>query len=102
MELLLNIAAKIRSIKANLDYKNSKPNAFIIFNNPPKDFPSQSLFLVEFLAKSEKVEITSEEKSGMIKGVVDNNVSIFVSLTEGIDLNQEISKLLKQIDQRNK
>jgi len=38
----------------------------------------------------------------MINGLVDNNTLIYVSLTEGLDLNKELSKIKKNIDSCNK
>jgi len=34
----------------------------------------------------------------MIEGVVDSSTYVFVSLTDGLDLNQEIKKLQKLVD----
>jgi len=48
------------------------------------------------------LEQQNEELSGMIEGVVDANTTVFVSVTEGLDLNQEIRKLQKLVDSGEK
>jgi len=43
------------------------------------------------------VTVTEEDHPDMIKGVVDLNMNVFLSVTEGVDLKQEVAKLEKLI-----
>lgn len=94
MDALNNVIKAIRSIKSNLDFKNTRPDAKILSNEFPQGYEKE----IEHLAKLNSVEITTEDHPKMIKGRVDNNTSVFVSVTDGIDLNLEIKKLNKMKD----
>jgi len=79
VQSLMHVIHAIRSIKSNLDYKNTKPAAKIYFKTEETRvaFPCDYLECVQALAKCQRVEITNEyesdENAQMIEGVVDAN-----------------------------
>mmetsp|Transcript_16979 Transcript_16979/g.13979 ORF Transcript_16979/g.13979 Transcript_16979/m.13979 type:complete len:205 (-) Transcript_16979:423-1037(-) len=96
---LMAVVKSVRSVKSSLDYKNSKPDAFIYFldENAKLNFPSDYLILIKTLAKCEKVEITTDEHPSMLKSVVDTSTHVYVSIADGVNLTEEVNKMSKQV-----
>lgn len=75
---LMAVVKSIRSIKASLDQKNSKPDAMIKFldQESKSKFPSEYLILIKTLAKCENVSITDDTQLKMLKSVVDTSTHV--------------------------